>query len=123
METSECVFVVETVNFTADFIGLEQEEVCEKEWDNLATVFIYGHLFRNLIQNSEVGIIGRLDETVAQNGHLIHLESVGGHYFKQLLKPILQEVELSLLGVHVQKLVTDDGQRFNHQVQNIVSLA
>ena len=67
-------------------------------------------------------VVGRLHETVAQHSNLIHLEGVLGHHLQQVWQTILQEVELSLLRVSIEKLIRDDCQSFYHKVQQVESL-
>lgn len=67
-------------------------------------------------------VVGALDEAVAQNGHFVHLKSVGGHNFEKLLQTVLKEIKLSLLGVHIQETISDHGQAFHDQLNDAEAL-
>lgn len=72
------------------------------------------HLFTDLIENTEMRVVSALNKAVTKNCHLVHFEGVASHNIKKLLQAVFKEVKFSLLRIHIQKSVGNDGEGLNH---------
>lgn len=85
VQTSKCMLIIQTVNFTRDLIRLIKVKLSQHEWHNLAAILMDRHLLTDLIENTEVRVVSALNKAVTKNCHLVHFEGVTSHNIKKLL--------------------------------------
>ena len=110
------MLIVQGVDLAWDFVWLVEVELSKEERNNLSTVFVNRHFFRDFVEYAPMRVISWLDEAVAKNSHFVKFESVRRHHFKNFGEAVLKEVKLSLLGVHVQKTVCNVCQSLHHKL-------